>query len=157
MPIHKQTPLIAGIDPDLDKSGLSIWSRSEKRFILLKSVTFAQLLETIRSMDPTQIRFRIGAGWLNKGFHHRMGFPKGFEKWSEKSKLAYMAEAGSRVGENFGVGKIITHYLRANGYEVEECREQSGKWDAATFMKFTGLPKGYNPEIRDSARLVIGL
>ncbi|NID09347.1 hypothetical protein [Fibrivirga algicola] len=150
--ISRHARYIAGIDPDIDKSGLVIYDRQENAW-LCTTATLHMLIQGItQDFVPDSIDFIVEAGWDNKGFFHFGGFPPGFDKWGQKSQFAYIAKVGSRVGENFGIGKTIVHMLQAMGYRVHTVKPQSGKWDADEFMQKTGLTYGYNPEVRDACR-----
>lgn len=153
LPIHRvRCQFCAGIDPDLDKSGLVIYDRQENAWYC-KTLTHYQLQETIRQNYTTdELELFIEAGWLNPGFYHEEGFPDTFDSWPLQNKLDYVAKAASRVGENFGVGKSMISYFESCGYTVQSIAPTTAKWDAEEFKRRTGLPKGYNQEIRDAAR-----
>lgn len=155
MPIHRPPviPYAIGIDPDIDKSGLAVWSRIGRKHNFIDSVEFYVLLDKINSAEVGQAEFYVDAGWLNKGYHHYDTLPKEFETWAEKSKWAYMAKLGEDVGRNFGVGQTIVGYLRAHKHPVHEIKPVTEKWNAATLKQFTGWTKRTNEDSRDAARL----
>ncbi len=157
LPIARQTPLIAGIDPDIDKSGLAIWSRKDRKYTVLKVLPFAELQETLCSYDPAELSVVVEAAWLNGDImyrHHEKNLPKDFNKWTIEGRYAYMFKRGTDVGRNFAVGQTLVHYLKANGYDVEERKPESKKWDSATFQSLTKLKIRTNQEVRDAAKLV---
>ncbi|UFH52525.1 hypothetical protein [Spirosoma sp. KNUC1025] len=153
LPIHRpKCQFVAGIDPDLDKSGLVIYDRVEKAWFC-KTLTQHKLQEAIIGSYTThELEIIVEAGWMNDSFFHEEGFPDTFDKWPLQNKLAYVAKAASRVGENFGVGKSISHIFKANGYSVVEVAPTTAKWNADLFKRQTGLTHGYNEEIRDACR-----
>ncbi|MBN8826468.1 MULTISPECIES: hypothetical protein [unclassified Spirosoma] len=153
MPIHRpKVQFVAGIDPDLDKSGLVIYDRKENAWFC-KTVTQYELQEIIISeYKAEEIEIFVESGWDNNGFFHIEKFPETWKDWDEDKKLKYIAKAATRVGENFGVGKSIVHILTANGFKVQTRPPKSAKWDTHTFKRATGLEKGYNEEIRDACR-----
>ncbi|CCG99815.1 hypothetical protein FAES_1805 [Fibrella aestuarina BUZ 2] len=154
---------VAGIDPDIDKSGLVIYDRDERRWLCL-TIPVAELREKILGFSALDIEIIVEAGWLVGGFHHMAGMPANLRSRGVNAQLAYVGEACTRVGQNFGVGKTIVALLQAEGYEVKLVtppkppRRKPGepkvkmKWDAEKFMHLTGLDYGHNEEIRDACR-----
>ena len=147
-------PLIAGVDPDVDKSGLAIWSRPEKRWIAIKTLPFAEMQETITNYGSDEIEIAVEAGWKNKGMykHHKANLPPEFDKWHDEARLGYMFQRGVDVGRNHSVGETLAHYLTANGFQVLEWQPRIAKWNAADLLQYTGLAIRSNPEIRDAIR-----
>jgi len=142
-----------GIDPDIKKSGLAVWSRIEKRLLYAKAVPFPKLLEILNQIKPGEALFFVDAGWLNGGYFHWM--PDNFDTWSKQSQKAYLIKRGIDVGRNFGVGQVIVTYLQAlHGLNaVHEIRPSTEKWSAEDLKRYTGWTKPTNPESRDAAKL----
>ena len=156
LPLNRTGPIenaefAVGIDPDIDKSGLAVWSRTTKRMRFIKSVEFHELLSLINSIKPGTTDFYVDAGWLNGGYFHAL--PPNFNTFSEASKRAYLIKRGIDVGRNFGVGQCIVAYLKAHNHPVYEVRPTKHKWSAADLKKFTGWEKRTNSEMRDAASL----
>lgn len=157
LPINRhKKPFICGVDPDVDKSGLAIWSRKENKWVLLQTLPFAAMQETITNYGFEQIQIVVEAGWKNKGMHkhHKNNLPKGFETWTPEGQWGYMFQRGVDVGRNHTVGETLAHYLTANRFEVIEWQPRVAKWNAAELALYTGLKMRTNQEIRDAIRAV---
>ncbi|ARK13075.2 hypothetical protein A6C57_23550 [Fibrella sp. ES10-3-2-2] len=165
MPLHRtKCRYVAGIDPDLDKSGLVIYDRDKRAWWCGTLPLFDLLLFLQTDFTTADLEIIVEAGWLVPGFHHFAGFPPGFDKRPLEARYAYLAEVAARVGQNFGIGRTLVRMLTAHGFSVTEARppkppkrkkgekKQSAKWDAARFMEMTSLAYGYNPEVRDACR-----
>lgn len=65
--------MIIGIDPDVAKSGVAIYHRTEK-VIVLESMTFPQLVDYLLTLSlrcPYEhVSVLVEAGWLNKSNWH---------------------------------------------------------------------------------------
>ncbi|GAB4023340.1 hypothetical protein GCM10028808_73490 [Spirosoma migulaei] len=148
---------VVGIDPDIDKSGLAVYSRISKKLTYCDAVPFYKLLENLALIKPGDAIFRVDAGWLNKGFHHQNALPDGFEKWDVESKLAYYFKLGTQVGRNFAVGQLIVGLLVAtHGQDnVREVRPlpRNPKWSAEDLKRYTGWDARTNGDSRDAAKL----
>lgn len=164
LPIHRpKCRYVAGIDPDITKSGLVIYDRDERRW-LCETLTLHALREQVLNFAPGDTEIIVEAGWLLGGFHHIGAMPKNLASRGRRAQWAYIAEAATRVGRNFGIGQTIVALLKAEGYDVREVpppkppKRKLGepkpvmKWDAAKFMLLTGLDYGHNEEIRDACR-----
>ena len=87
--------LIIGIDPDVTKSGVAIYSKQTKT-IQYKSLSFFDLLEYLKSIKDSVDLIKIEGGWINKKSNFR------------NTKIKNISDAISRkVGENHGAGKKI--------------------------------------------------
>jgi len=152
--LYNKANYAIGIDPDLKKSGLAVWSKKLKKHTYIKSLESHKLIQNLSQIKPGEAVFFIDAGWLNGGFHHRVGFPDDFNKWPRKSQEAYLVECGVRVGENFGVGKFIYSFLLpVHGEDfVQLVRPVSQKWSAADLKRYTGWKGRTNEDSRDAAR-----
>lgn len=144
-----------GIDPDLGKSGLAVWSRQQGRHTYISSVGAFELISLLNQVKSGEALFFVDAGWLNGGYFHYANFPDGFDKWNVKAQYAYLVKRGINVGENFGVGKFIIDYLiEVHGVDnVRLIRPVDEKWDATKLKQLTGWTKRTNPDSRDAARL----
>ena len=118
---------IIGIDPDLIKCGISIWSIDDEEFITLTAVPISEIIDIIRgNYLKVEILIRVDAGWLNNksNFHY--------------SKNALTAQKIAHgVGQNAGYGKAICDVLRGLGYEVEEVKPTKSKYSIEAFHKLT--------------------
>lgn len=139
---------VIGIDPDCKASGVAVYSRPMKQFQLLACYPQPELESMARGYDRETTLFVVEAGWLNKGIWHG----KNTAGWDGKKAMAYGAAIGKSVGANHEIGRQIITFLRSEGFTVEEFKPKRQKWKAADFKRYTGLEKGYNPEIRDAVR-----
>ncbi len=148
---------VVGIDPDIEKSGLAVWSRTKRMHTFIDAVNFHDLIKNLLLVKPGEAIFRVDAGWLNSGFHHSAGLPENFETWTVESKLAYYFKLGVQVGRNFGVGQVIVQLLiTIHGPDnVKEVRPmpENPKWSAADLKRYTGWDKRTNGDSRDAAKL----
>ncbi|MCX6218315.1 MAG: hypothetical protein NT073_27985 [Spirosoma sp.] len=144
-----------GIDPDLHKSGLAVWSRTKKQHNYIDSVGAFELIQLLNLIKPGEALFFVDAGWLNGGYFHYANFPPEFDTWHVNAQYAYLVKRGINVGENFGVGKFIVAYLiDVHGENnVRLVRPVNEKWDATKLKQLTGWSKRTNPDSRDAARL----
>ena len=98
-------PLIIGIDPDLDKSGVAVLGQSFE----LKNLTFAETVELFRSYQDQIKKVVIEAGWMNK-------------KSNLHSCIGQSKRAGERiaknVGENHATGKLLVEMAESLGLAV---------------------------------------
>ncbi|GAB3278435.1 hypothetical protein GCM10027347_52840 [Larkinella harenae] len=161
MPIHKQTPYCVGIDPDIKASGVSVWSRTERRLIFSKAMPFAQWLEWLQTEDPDNVFFFVEAGWLNKtANYHTVKLPARMANASVEAKARYTSGVRERVskdvGQNHATGKLMVEVLEHFGFGHVLIQPKSKKWTPDEYTHFTGL-KTKNQDIIDSARLVVGL
>lgn len=157
MPINRE-PLIPfgiGIDPDVDKSGYSIWSRRSKTLKSCDDFKFCDLLREFNKVVVGKAEFYVEAGYLNKGYHHYDSLPKGFETRSLKSQWAYMVKCGMEVGRNFQMSYIIIEYLRDMGHTVHEVKPVTAKWDRHDLARYAGWTEPTNQDKRDSAKLAM--
>ncbi len=141
---------ICGIDPDCTASGFSCWEWKTRRPKTLATLSQPDLQTEALTYRPDQILFVVEAGWRNPGIWHG----KNTAGWDGNKAKAYGAAIGKSVGANHEVGRSIIHFLQTSGFTVLEYVPRGPKWNAAIFKKITGLPKGYNPEIRDSTRAI---
>ena len=155
LPFVKHTRFVAGIDPDIERSGLAIWDRVTNTPVFFKALPIHQLQMTVLEYGPQDLTLYVEAGWLNQGFYsyYQPQLPDGFSTWSKKNQQAYMFQRGCDVGRNHGAGQVICHFFRANGYNVVEWKPQSGKWDAALLKRITGIATRTNQEVRDALKL----
>ncbi|MCX6217686.1 hypothetical protein [Spirosoma sp.] len=148
---------VVGIDPDIERSGLAVWSRIKRQHTFIDAVDFYTLIQNLLLVKPGEALFRVDAGWLNAGFHHAAGLPDNFETWTVESKLAYYFKLGVQVGRNFGVGQAIVQLLvTIHGADnVKEVRPmpKNPKWSAADLKRYTGWEGRTNPDSRDAAKL----
>nr|WP_293836858.1 hypothetical protein [uncultured Arsenicibacter sp.] len=157
--IAQSARYLVGIDPDIERSGVAIFDNDSYSFHTLKVAGLSELqLLIFGQCPPKDTLIVVEAGWLHGSImYNKYSYPKGFDKWSDHSRLAWMFQRGSDVGRNFGIGQTICAVLRTNGYTIEERKPVSGKWDANTFIRITGEPKGHNEEIRDAVRTIYPL
>lgn len=137
--------IIIGIDPDLDKSGVSIYR--ENKSLELDCLTFPEVLNLFDHQLENIEKVVIEAGWLveKSNWHARAGMtPQARERQAKN------------VGENHAVGKLLECCAKAKGLEVQLLTPQ-GKCNAAQFKRFTGYQGSTNQETRDAGMLVFGM
>jgi hypothetical protein len=130
-----------GIDPGVH-TGIAVWNVATQSFTALKSANIVAAMEYVRSLDRGSLTLVIEDS--NIRVH---GNPAFMRKES-------LQGAGSVKRD----GKIWREFAEHFGYTAMYISQlQKGKkWDAATFKAITKEPKGYNPHIRDAAKLVFG-
>jgi len=149
-----------GIDADIDKSGLAVYSRTKKALTYCSSVGPHILIKQLLQIEPGSALFFIDAGWKNGGYFHYANFPENFNTWSVNAQRAYLVKRGIDVGRNFGVGQFLVSVLTAihgpdNVREIQPVGQKNSKlkWDAAKLKQITGWQGRTNQDSRDAARL----
>jgi len=137
-----------GVDPDVDKSGFSVWDSERKEFDHVGQFEFFVLLDRIDSLRPLGIKVVVEAGWLNKksNFHGRKGQTK-----------AVGEKIAKAVGANHQIGKLVVQYCNENKIKVSLVIPRTKKLNSKEFSRLTGYKKRTNSEMRDSAMLVFSL
>jgi len=130
-----------GIDPDCTASGFSVWDKSEKKFILLKTLDLTDLFFEITIRSHIIKEVRLEAGHLKKGTWHKGGV--GMAK---------------KVGANHEIGRQIEKFLIKTKipYQLILPQGYSG-WSHERFVAMTGYVGRTNPETRVAGMLVYGL
>lgn len=132
-----------GIDPDVDKSGVAVWDKSNKT-LELYNMTMPELIDKLKRYNSS-IYVVIEAGWLiNKSNWHTA------HGQYRREKIA------KNVGENHASGKIIEQFCKHLGISYELMKPK-GKIDQQTFKNMTKVIKRTNQEQRDAAMLVYGM
>lgn len=133
--------IFLGIDPDVDKSGLAIWS---KESLTLHNLNFFNLLEAISKAKPTLVL--LEAGWLNKDSRHAM----------RAFGASYNSRIGERVGRNHQAGILIAEYLERENIPHELIRPTKHKIKSnKVFCEFVKHQfSRSNQEQRDAAMLI---
>jgi hypothetical protein len=150
-PVRAKLPrFILGVDPDCTASGVVLFDRQTKTFPVLCCMPDHTLREFISSRDPETILIVVEAGWLNGGMWHG----KDTTGWDGNKAKAYGAAIAKSVGRNHMVGQSLLTYCEVKGYRTDTYRPAGRKWKKQLFMRITGLPKGFNEEIRDSVRAI---
>ena len=146
----KKYDYIIGIDPDIEKTGLSVLSLSTKR-IDLYSLPFPKLLEFLKDSQVILpgLCVYVEAGWLISHNWHT----------NPRDSKALAASKGNAVGRNHETGRKIVEMARHYGLEVYEARPLKKCWrgpdgkitheELAYFVP--NLPKRTNQEQRDAA------
>ena len=141
--------LCIGIDPDVNKSGVAEWVKSEKMFGQITDMKLPELMDYLFVNRKCILLVVVEAGFLNKGNRHIF---KG-------QSVAAAAKTGENVGRNHQRGMDIVEILEwmRIPYRLQKpSTKNSWKDSEATFQKMTGV-KGGNPEKRDAAMLVFGI
>lgn len=147
--MNKGIEIYIGIDPDVDRSGVGIWSPSMKS-LKVEALKFFELFRTLESYQMVEINMfvRIEAGWLNK--------KSNFHGSAYQSKAAGERIA-KNVGENHAVGKKIGEMCEYLGIDYEFVIPQ-GKVTPEYFTKLTHIQvKKKDQDMIDAAMLVYGL
>ena len=138
----KKYDILIGIDPDCKKSGIAI---KRGGTLEVSTITFFDLLDTLKAVKNDNVLIRIEAGWLNKksNFHGRAG----------QSKVVGERIA-AKVGANHETGRKIVEMCEYVGLTYEEVRPSSSKWTPEFFTAITGI-KTKNQEEIDAAVLIL--
>ena len=108
--------LILGIDADVDKSGIAIYSKTSKT-LQYNSLSFFDLLEYLKTVKESVDFVKVEAGWLNKKSNFR------------NTKIKNVSDAISRkVGENHAVGKKIVEMCDYLGIKNKLSRPHMKRW-----------------------------
>ncbi|MCU4491492.1 hypothetical protein KTI63_03300 [Acinetobacter guillouiae] len=135
-------PLIIGIDPDLEKSGVAVLGQSFE----LKNLTFAETVELFRSHQDQIKKVVIEAGWQNKKANFRGGHSK---RVSE--------QISRRVGLNHATGILLVEMAESLGLAVVLVRPTKTKKNSEEFNRITGWQGRTNQEQRDAGMLIWGM
>ena len=132
-----------GIDPDIEKCGVAIWDAEERRFELIESMPFWDVIDILETWD-WPLHVALEAGWLieKSNFHDRIGQNKFV---GEKIAL--------NVGRNHQIGHLLQEYCNLNDILCTLIKPQ-GKIDRHMFRNITGVRKTTNQDQRDAAMLV---
>ena len=140
-PQKKYHHLVIGIDPDVAKSGVSLWNRYTKS-LELGEKSLWELFEYLKSMAD-KATIRLEAGHMDKSTWHRGG--NGMAK---------------RVGANNEIGRQIEKFCIENSINVELVKPAGySSFTHERFCKVTGWNEKVktNPEKRVAGLLVFGL
>lgn len=140
----KDTQIIIGIDPDLEKSGVAILGNG----LQLKNMTFPETIELFRNEQDSIKKVVIEAGWENKKANFRVG---------ENHSRQVNEQISRRVGMNHATGILLAEIAQAMGIAVLLVKPTKSKLDAKEFNKITGWQGRTNQEVRDAAMLVYGM
>lgn len=105
---------VIGIDPDLTKSGIALWSKGEKKIIHHSTETFPCLIELrikpwIEKYGIENLVVKVEGGWINSKANFRLS----------SSVVAAREKVAKDVGQNHGTGKNIVEYLKFLGLKVD--------------------------------------
>lgn len=142
-----------GIDPDLTKSGLAIWDNESVKWRFAESIENYLIPTVLGSIDPAESIVYMEAGWLNKKSNFRGG------------KRGISEAIARKVGQNQGVGIMLTQTLQAKGFKVLEIAplkkgifKRSGVWTVPGrkyIQDATGITTRINDEVRDACFIVL--
>ncbi|MDV2440712.1 hypothetical protein QR665_14715 [Acinetobacter gerneri] len=138
-------PLIIGIDPDLEKSGVAVLKDGSLRLDNMRFYDLTQYFEVNKDQIKKVV---IEAGWMNKksNLHGRIGQSK---------------RAGERiaknVGENHATGKLLVEMAESLGLAVVLVKPTKSKKNSEEFNRITGWQGRTNQEQRDAGMLIWGM
>lgn len=144
-------PILIGIDPDVDKSGVASLDRTTKK-VELSTLTFFQLFDYL-NMNQDKIReVRVEASWLIKK-----------SNWHTPTASASASEkVAKNTGSNHEVGRKIIEmcqYLNIPYLEVKPLKKiwksKDGKITHGELARIVPIPKRTNQEQRDACLLVL--
>jgi len=136
---------IIGIDPDVDRSGVAIYSKIANEFIEVQSCTFFEFFNFISNSAIEYYFVIIEAGWLNEksNWHGQHG--------------AASERIAKNVGANHEVGRKIVEMCEYLGFDykvqkpLKKCWSGSGgKITQNELEKLTGFKKRTNQDQRDA-------
>lgn len=150
--------LVCGVDPDKQKSGWAIWSRSQNKIIEVLNLPFYKFIDKVNGHSPGSVLFILDAGWLNeKSNYHAVKLPPNLQRASQQTKVNYIAgvreKVANDVGVNAGIGLCMLNFLEAHQHEVKCIKPTVSKWDKEMVARQTGYTGTSNPETRDAIRL----
>jgi hypothetical protein len=144
--------ILIGIDPDVDKSGVSFYNKETKE-LFLHNMGFFKLFDFLSKLSNDNLVFGqkilvvIEAGWMNKSnWHKKAG-----------ASAALNAKIGSRTGANHEVGRKIVEMCEYLGLEHKAVRPTQKKINQEMFTKITGYKGRSNQENRDAVMLIWGM
>ena len=144
--------ILIGIDPDVDKSGVSMTGSGELRLFNLDFFNLFDHLKYVKELADNSytivvpIKVYIEAGWLNKTNWHT----------SSKMNTATVAQIGARTGANHETGRKIAEMCEYLKIDYELVRPTQSKVDAVYFKQLTKYQGRTNQEQRDAAMLIWG-
>jgi|WetSurMetagenome_2_1015567.scaffolds.fasta_scaffold31885_4 hypothetical protein len=152
----KQKPdIIIAIDPDVDKSGVSMLTISTRQ-IQIESLSFPDLIDYLKYVyDKSQftkdiIRVVVEAGWLNASNWHL----------NPHDSKAVAAAKGNATGRNHETGRKIVEMAKHIGLNVEpikplvKCwRGKDRKITHEELATITGITQRTNQDERDAVLL----
>lgn len=144
--------LVIGIDPDVSKSGVACINKKSKEF-LLKTLTFFELFEFLKSQQEFIKEVRIEASWLIK----KTNWHKNHQGTGVASRV------GSNTGANHETGRKIIEmceFLDIPFVQVKPLKKHwkgpDGKITHGEISKMISeFPKKSNQEQRDALLLII--
>lgn len=133
MMFNRRIGYVIGVDPDLDRNGVSCISRA-RRTLETAYLTFPETLEYIKGKysewgekyaqtAPNSFMVFIEAGWLNKGNWHVTQSPNG-----KASPSAWAAAVGKSDGECSAVSKKLIECCEFYGIPVTPMKPLRKCW-----------------------------
>lgn len=135
--------ILIGIDPDVHRSGLAIWSVGDQKFLELSDYPLFDLLIRLRDLhEAHSVMVYLEAGHKVKQFWQKKGH--GVAK-----SVGANNEIGRQIEVFMNAGHIPYKLLKPAGYS---------KYDHKSFCKITGWPEKIrtNPEKRAAGMMVYG-
>lgn len=120
---RQKADVVIGIDPDIEKSGVSVIDARTKT-IQYYALTFPELIEKCQNelreceINGKRLRIIVEAGWINKGYWHVNPY----------DSKAVAARKGHDVGLNHGTGMKIVEYMEYHKFPVETIRPLKKCW-----------------------------
>lgn len=118
-----KTDIIISVDPDIEKSGVSIIDRMCKR-IQFFSLTFPEVIEKCGNVlheceiSGKRLKIIVEGGWLNRGYWHVNPY--------DSKPVA--ARKGHDVGLNHGAGMKLVEYMEYHKFPVTVIRPLKKCW-----------------------------
>lgn len=149
--------IVVGIDPDVQKSGVSIFD-IENREVSVYAYTFAECIARLNELKAEygDVEVFVEGGWLNE----KSNFHKVFGRAGER--------IAKNVGANHQVGKLLIEMCEYNKIKVEAVKPLKKHWKGKDgkitngelqyilkFEKWEMKTKEMNQDKRDS--VLIGL
>ena len=145
---YADMPIIVGIDPDVDKSGVAVVNGRTGELIDLLNLNERNYDVFLLVYHHQIAKCVFSAGWLNKktNFHNKSGRTVGF-----KEKVA------EGVGRNHQVGYSLIERTKAYNIKIQELMPNKAKPTLKEFKAYTKWSGKSNPETRDAGMLVVGM
>lgn len=139
--------ILAGIDPDVDKSGFAlIYGETVELTTLSFFDVFKRFKQLITEYGAESISVYIECGYLNKSNWHK--------KVGKSANIN--AKIGERTGANFETAKKLCEMCEYLGLTYYKVRPTHRKLKSEQFKKITNITQRTNQEMRDAFMLVFG-
>lgn len=152
--------LVLGIDPDVDKSGVAIYSSESQSFLSVECLGFAQLLDRFRieldkaQMQGIELLVAVEAGYLVQSNWHL--------NHSDSKRTA--SAKGNSAGRNHQTARLLVECAKHIGLPTVEIKPLRKLWrgkdhkiTSDEFRVETGYLGRTNQEMRDAGLIALSV